>query len=98
MQGQEKNVLHRESVFVFSIELSPTLGLSDTDPVRCTITGTPETRLLDKGLQEDRHIAVPLLSCPGSNIGSALTPSQTRRRPVAYTSKPMDLTATVQNQ
>ncbi|WP_369084921.1 hypothetical protein [Ferrimicrobium acidiphilum] len=50
MQGIEIDVLNWESVLVVAIQLAPTLGLPDMEPVRCPVARSGEPGGLDEGL------------------------------------------------
>ena len=61
VEGIQEDVLDGQGVAVFAIELSAALGLADVQPVGGTIAGAPKTRLLHKGFQQNRSVAVAIL-------------------------------------
>jgi hypothetical protein len=64
----EEYVFDRKLVALITVQLSPSFGLADVDPVGRTVTGTVKTVLFDKRFQKDRSVRISLFPVDGESL------------------------------
>ena len=75
-QGVEVDVFAWEEGGVVAVELAPTLGGADVDPVGGSVAGARESVGVDKGLEQDGSVAVS-----GGPVVAETTGGASRRSP-----------------
>jgi hypothetical protein len=61
IQREKKHILNGLILELVGIKLTSSLGLPDTNPIRCSITGSTESALFHKSFHKNRPIGIKFL-------------------------------------